>query len=260
MPASRRVALCLMAHPDDCEFLAAGALILLADRGWEIHIASATPGDCGTTQLSPEAIAAKRRDEAAMAASLIGARYHCLELRDLHVHYCEEAIRRILQLTRSIAPALILTHAVHDYMPDHEETAKLARTASIGFFVPNACGGPITPGVGMPHLYYADPVGLTDHFGQPHSPHVIVDISSVLDRKMDMLRKHESQRSWLQAHYGTDEYTHSLLEWSHRRGQVIGVQAGEGFRQHLGYGYPQDCLLSRELGPLVHAVQKIATP
>src|SRR5437899_539207 len=83
--ATRRVALCLMAHPDDCEFLAAGTLALLRQRGWQVHIATATAGDAGTTSQTPLAIAAQRRKEATAAAALIGAEYHCLELRDLHV-------------------------------------------------------------------------------------------------------------------------------------------------------------------------------
>ena len=48
MKTERRVALSFLAHPDDAEFLCAGTLIRLADAGWTIHIATATPGDCGT--------------------------------------------------------------------------------------------------------------------------------------------------------------------------------------------------------------------
>ena len=43
-----KVALSFLAHPDDAEFLCAGTLIRLAEAGWEVHIATATPGDCGT--------------------------------------------------------------------------------------------------------------------------------------------------------------------------------------------------------------------
>ena len=43
MPA----ALAILAHPDDAEFLCAGTLVRLAcERGWSIHIATMTPGDC----------------------------------------------------------------------------------------------------------------------------------------------------------------------------------------------------------------------
>jgi LmbE family N-acetylglucosaminyl deacetylase len=107
----RKVAMCLMAHPDDCEFLAAGTLALLAKKGWQIHIVTMTPGDVGSTTLSPEAISAIRRREGAAAAAVIGGKYHCLESRDLCVTYDENTLRRAMSLTREICPALVFTHS-----------------------------------------------------------------------------------------------------------------------------------------------------
>src|SRR5262249_32812071 len=72
--------LSLLAHPDDAEFFCAGVLIRLQrEHGWQVHIASMTAGDCGSTQLDAEAISEVRRVEGARAAALIGATYHCLE-------------------------------------------------------------------------------------------------------------------------------------------------------------------------------------
>jgi LmbE family N-acetylglucosaminyl deacetylase len=62
------VALTLLAHPDDAEFLCAGTLIRLADLGWTIHIASMTAGDLGTMTETPWAISARRTGEGARAA------------------------------------------------------------------------------------------------------------------------------------------------------------------------------------------------
>ena len=46
------VALSLLAHPDDAEFLCAGSLIRLARaHGWQVHVASMTAGDCGSAEL-----------------------------------------------------------------------------------------------------------------------------------------------------------------------------------------------------------------
>src|SRR5204862_897936 len=87
---SKDVVLSILAHPDDAEFLCAGTLIRLArDKGWQVHIASMTPGDCGSAELPPEEISRVRRAEGAQAAALIGASYHCLEERDLLVTYNE---------------------------------------------------------------------------------------------------------------------------------------------------------------------------
>lgn len=250
----RQVALCLMAHPDDCEFLAAGTLALLAEREWEIHIASSTPGDGGSATKNPIEIATIRREENVQSANIIGATYHCLELRDCHVTFDAESIRRAINLVRAIAPTLMFTHSQQDYMMDHEVTAQLARSASNGCIVPNCGNGPVLPGSRIPHLYYSDPVGIIDHDGLPANASVVVNITSVYEKKLAMICAHASQRDWLRAHYGVDEYTRMLDEWSARRGMTIGVPRAEGFRQHRGYGYPTNCLLSEMLGNLAHTV------
>ena len=84
-PPNRQVALSFLAHPDDAEILCAGTLIRLADAGWDVHIATATPGDCGSSTLLADQIAEIRRGEATTAARKIGATYHCLEERDVNV-------------------------------------------------------------------------------------------------------------------------------------------------------------------------------
>src|SRR5438128_2038458 len=93
--------LSVLAHPDDAEFLCAGVLIRLArEHGWQVHIASMTPGDCGSMDRTPEPIAAVRRAEGAAAAAVLGATYHCLEERDLLIFYAERPLERVTRLLR----------------------------------------------------------------------------------------------------------------------------------------------------------------
>ena len=94
----RKTVLAFHAHPDDAEILCAGTLIRLADAGWEIHIATATPGDCGSSTLPADEIAEIRRSEATVAASKINATYHCLEERDASVIFDKEANRKTIDL------------------------------------------------------------------------------------------------------------------------------------------------------------------
>ena len=249
--SNRKVAMCLMAHPDDCEILAAGTLALLGKIGWEVHIVSMTPGDCGSADRGPEEIAAVRRKEGAAAAKVVGATYHCLESRDLYVTFDEATLRRAISLTRRIAPSLMFTHSLQDYMMDHEVTARIARTCSFGYAIPNACTGPIANGSSVPHLYYADPIEGVDYYGKPIEPTTFVNISATMNTKTRMLKQHASQRDWLLKHHGMDEYTRAMQAWGSRRGMQVGVKFAEGFRQHRGHPYPDDCLLARELGALV---------
>ena len=92
---SPKVALSFLAHPDDAEILCGGVLIRLRDEGWQVHIATATAGDCGSATLPAERISALRRDEASRAAASIGATYHCLEQRDVHVVF-HRALAKLL--------------------------------------------------------------------------------------------------------------------------------------------------------------------
>src|SRR5438876_9102338 len=114
------VILSILAHPDDAEFLCAGTLIrLVREHGREAHIASMTPGDCGSAELSSEEISRVRRGEGQQAAEFIGGHYHCLEERDLLIFYNERALERVTRLLRSVRPRLVLTHSPADYMLDH---------------------------------------------------------------------------------------------------------------------------------------------
>ena len=247
----RKVAMCLMAHPDDCEILAAGTLALLAKRGWQIHIVTMTPGDCGSMNLGPAKIAAVRRAEGAAAAKVIGATYHCLESRDLKVVLDAETVARGLHLTRQIAPSLVFTHSQVDYMLDHEQTAKIARTLTFGYGVPNATTGPIRAGSMLPYLYYADPIEGTDPYGQRIDATTHVDITGSMVTKTRALKAHASQRDWLMQHHGMDQYVKSMQHWAGLRGKEVGVKHAEGFRQHKGHPYPHDCVLKNQLGTLV---------
>src|SRR5262249_27522360 len=125
------VVLSVLAHPDDAEFLCAGTLFRLAnEHGWSVHIATMTPGDCGSTALPPEEISRVRRREGASAAALVGGAYHCLEERDLLVAYNEAALEKVTRLLREVRPTIVLTHSPADYMLDHEMTSTLARAAA----------------------------------------------------------------------------------------------------------------------------------
>ena len=239
-PALRQVALSFLAHPDDAEILCAGTLIRLKEAGWEVHIATATPGDCGTMDRDRWDIAAVRTREAAAAARLIGATYHCIDERDGMVVYDKVAIRKTVDLFRRVAPSLVFAHAPRDYMVDHEEASKLARAASFIYGAPNISDVPRHPDARVPHLYYCDPVGLADPLGQPVTPTTLIDISAQIEQKAQMLTCHASQREWLRAHHGMDAYVDAMRRAGEARGKQAGVAYAEGFVQHRGHPYPHE--------------------
>lgn len=251
------IALAVLAHPDDAEFLCAGTLIRLRqDHGYELHVATMTPGDCGSAEHQPFEIANLRRAEGAAAAKSIGAAYHCLEEADLRVIYGERALDKVVRLLCALRPTIVFTHNPDDYHLDHEQTSVIVRAATFAapiknFFQDGFGNRSLTappPLDHIPHLYYCDPLEGKDLFGRPVPPSFRVDISKSIEQKSAMLACHESQRAWLRKHHGVDNLVESMKAWSASQGQAAGVAYAEGFRQHLGHSYPQNNILAELLG------------
>jgi len=247
--------LAVMAHPDDIEFTCAGTLVLLRRAGWEVHLATMTAGDLGTATLSRAAISRIRRKEAAASARLLGAGYTCLGFDDLTIVYNEAAKRRVSALLRLVRPDLVIVPSPVDYMADHEETPRIVREAAFASTVRNwrasLHGRRPLPCAKLPAILYADPIDNVDHFGRRVAVPLVVDITSSIDLKEEMLACHDSQRAWLRHQHGEDEY----LLWMRRvgadRARDFGraeVKYAEGFRQHLGHGFPHDDHLTAALG------------
>jgi LmbE family N-acetylglucosaminyl deacetylase len=246
--------LAIHAHPDDVEILAGGTLALLASRGHEITIATMTPGDCGSKELGPEEIARVRRLEAANSAALIGARYLCVEMRDLAIFNDDASRRRITLVLRKTRPQLVLTASPVDYLCDHEAASALVRDACFAAPAPNYHAGE-TPSEtratvldAIPHLYFMDPIMGSDREGNVVEPDFVVNVTGTFARKREMLAAHASQRTWLKQHHGTDDYLEEMEHWTRERGQLVGLSHGEGFRHYRGHAYPQSPLLEELLG------------
>src|SRR5207302_504648 len=101
------------------------------EHGWDVHIASMTPGDCGSVEHGPVEISRLRRSEGAAAAQLIGGHYHCLEERDLLICYGEATLEKVTRLLRQVRPSIVFRHSPIDYMVDHEQTSVIVRAAAL---------------------------------------------------------------------------------------------------------------------------------
>jgi LmbE family N-acetylglucosaminyl deacetylase len=241
-----KVVLGIFAHPDDAEIVAAGTLSLLKKAGWYVHIATMTPGDKGSAELSREEISRIRKAEAAASAKLLDGEYHCLGFDDAYILYDRESINRVVTLIREVKPDLVITASPNDYMVDHEMTSKIVQTACFCAGIKNMDAGG-EPFWSVPHLYYADPLESKDIFGNFVEVLILVDITDEMDKKAEMLASHKSQRDWLLAHHKIDEYILSMKRHGENRGKEINVKYAEGFRQHLGHAFPQNNLLKEQL-------------
>lgn len=238
-----KIVLGIFSHPDDAEMVCAGTLSLLRKAGWKVHIATLATGDKGTTEYSREEISRIRKKEAATAAGLIGSAYHCLELDDVYILYDRESINRTTGLIRSIRPSVVFTASPNDYMLDHTITSQVVQTACFSSGIKNMeVDEPSFEPV--PYLYYCDPMEGKDILGKPVTPSMYVNITSEILIKEKMLACHESQRNWLLKHHKMDEYLLAMKRFAQKRGRETGVEYAEGFRQHLGHGFPQENILS----------------
>jgi len=248
--------LAIHAHPDDLEILAAGTLAQLSAAGHQVVIVSMTPGDCGSRDRAPDEIAAIRRREATAAARHISATYSCLEFRDLAVFNDDASRRRVTEVLRTVRPNVVVTASPVDYMCDHEATSVLVRDACFGAPVTNYSTHAKVPApalAAVPHLYFMDPIGGVDRENRPVQADFYVDIGRQFETKRAMLAEHASQRDWLLAQHGMDDYLLTMERWTREIGRRAGLIFAEGFRHYKGHPYPESPLLEELLGQTVHS-------
>lgn len=246
--------LALGCHPDDMEFMCAGTLALLAERGHDIHIGTLCVGNLGTMNRTRVEITQIRLAECRRAAEMIGARFHCAMLQDVLLEDCNEHRAKAVAILRKVDPDVVFTMPPMDYMVDHEVTSRLVRNACFLAPIPNyAYGEAVTefPTKHIPALIYADPFEGKDILGNRIKPHFYVDITGTMEKKTEMLKCHESQREWLRRQHGVDEYLAAMRRHDAFRGNDVGVEFAEAFMQHLGHAYPQENPLEELLGELV---------
>jgi N-acetylglucosamine malate deacetylase 1 len=192
--------------------------------------------------------------EAARAAAVVSGEYTCLKEKDLAVFHDGPTLKKVMELVRRLNPFLVLTHSPSDYMVDHETTSSLCQAACFGACAPNYLTGAKKPAKAMratPTLLYAQPFGGRDILGNRVRPRLYVNIASTLERKETALACHESQQAWLKTQQGIPGPVDVMTQTARELGAAVGFPFAEGFRQHLGQGFPQENLLKDILGDLV---------
>jgi N-acetylglucosamine malate deacetylase 1 len=237
--ASTKAAFAIAAHPDDIEFYMAGTLLLLKQKGWQIHYMTLSSGSCGSTRHGAAAVRRIRRKESKAAAKLLGAQYHESIADDLEILYDLKLLRKLAAIVRKVRPRIVLTHSPQDYMEDHTNTCRLAVTAAFARGMPNFKTTPAQKAIeGDVTVYHAMPHGLRDPLRQPIAPDCFIDTTSVHGRKREALATHRSQKGWLDASQGMDSYLQTMNALSLELGRMSGrFQHAEGWRRHLHFGF-----------------------
>ena len=238
MAAKKVFAIC--AHPDDIEFGMAGTMLLLKEKGCELHYMTFADGCCGSNQMDAAETARVRGLESRAAAAVLGAEYHPPATHDLEVFYNKEQLAKAISAVREVAPDILLVPSLFDYMEDHVYTARLAVMAGFCRGMPNAPCDPPRPIAENPvFIYHAQPHGHRDSMGQFHRPEFLVGIDSVIETKTKALGEHHSQRDWLDDSQGMDAYLETMHDLCKEMGALTGGRAtyAEGWSRHNYLGF-----------------------
>ena len=212
-------------HPDDLEIGCFGTLARCVQRGDTVTICHIANGSRGHVLIDPVSLREIRLEEAREAGRRIGAQVLTLDVPDLEVNSRDpEQIKALTEVVRKVKPDLVITHSPQDYMQDHLEVQKLAFDASFSASIWNqqdrAAGvAAITP------LYYMDTLA-----GVNFLPGEYVDISDVIDIKLEALGCHHSQIDWMRDHDKID-FIDFVATCSKFRGLQCGVRYAEGFQR-----------------------------
>lgn len=231
--------LAVAAHPDDIEFMMAGTLFLLKEKGCELNYLNIANGSCGSVKHSKEEIVEIREKEAENAASFLNAKYYKSMTDDFNVFYSEEVIKKVAFVIRISKPDILLVPSLNDYMEDHMISARIAVSAAFVRNMPTyQTDPPLTPISNDIAIYHALPYGLQDEMRRKVIPEFFVNITSVIEEKTKMLAMHKSQKDWLDKSQGIDSYLVTMKEMSRQVGKDSKqFQFAEGWRRHSHLGF-----------------------
>lgn len=191
-------ALVVAAHPDDADFGAAGASALLARAGWEVRYLVATDGSKGSDDpaFTPETLVAAREREQREAARILGVgSVVFLGFTDGELTPSRELLGAVTREIRAFRPFAIYTHDPEPVIIDNSFVNHSDHRAT-GLAAVDAVYPTARDRLNFPEQL-AD--GLEPHkvreiyLWGANAPTFEVDISAVVETKLEALLAHESQ-------------------------------------------------------------------
>jgi LmbE family N-acetylglucosaminyl deacetylase len=177
------------AHPDDCEYVAAGTGAKWAAKGHAVKFVACTNGDVGHFAMAGGPLARRRSDELSKCGKILGLTSVALDNHDGELMPTLENRKTVVRLIRDWKADLVISHRPNDYHPDHRYTGVLVQDAAYMVTVPFFCSD-------TPHLA-ANPIFLycDDKFQKPtpFQADVAVAIDEVIEKKLDCFDALESQ-------------------------------------------------------------------
>jgi len=221
------------AHPDDVELGAGGTLAAHQQMGYKVGIIDLTYGELGTRGNKEI-----RLEEAEEARKILNCSVrHNLGFRDGFFVNDEAHQLEVIRYIRKYQPDIVLCNAAEERHPDHVKAAKLlvdacfyAGLAKIETEWDRVSQAPWRPKGVYHYMQFLDT-----------KPDLLVDISSVMDVKMESIFAHKSQffnpnSSEAQTLIAQPEFLENIKARASYYGQFIGAKYAEGFKtnQYIG--------------------------
>lgn len=225
-------ALVITAHPDDVDFGAAGTVATWTDAGTEVSYCIVTDGDAGghDRSVGRRDMAETRRVEQTTAAKHVGVTdLHFLGYPDGRLEATLDLRRDLSRVIRQVQPQLVLCPSpernyqrIYASHPDH----LAAGEASLCAVYPDARNPFAHPDLLAERL---EPWSVPEVWMMATStPDVYVDVTEVIDRKLDALRSHVSQ------HQDPAALDEMIRGWGAMIAELAGYERGryaEGFQR-----------------------------
>lgn len=230
--------LALAAHPDDVELCAGGTMCLLASQGYRTGVVDFTRGELGS-RGSPSL----REEEAAEASDVMGLSVReNLGIPDGGIDNTRSNRLKVIRAVRRYRPHICLIGSLECRHPDHGAAARLAIDALFyaglrKIETRDDLAGDAVQEPWRPHhvLHYMQAVEF--------EPTMIVDVSSVWDRRIRALKAFKSQfynPDYEPAEDEPDTFVSNegFFNWVEARarnyGYKIGAEYGEPLLYHHG--------------------------
>ena len=188
--------LCVAPHPDDAELVCGGLLLKAKQAGLSIAIVDCTRGEMGT-----RGSAAERKRETAAANRLLrpDARVN-LGLPDGHLRDDDSFREPLVKAMRRFRARIVLAPHWEDQHPDHAATGQAASYAAWLCGATKYAPGS-AKGVGSKNQLPYRPE-LVLHYNNRYGiiPDLVVDVSDVFEKKLELAACYASQVGWGAGH------------------------------------------------------------
>ncbi|MCW3466828.1 bacillithiol biosynthesis deacetylase BshB1 [Chitinophaga nivalis] len=219
--------LAIAVHPDDVELGCAGTLMVHAQQGMKVGVVDLTRGELGT-RGTPEL----REQEAQDAAKIMG-----LEVRE-NLGLADGFFRNdtmeqlaIIAAIRKFQPDIVLANAMDDRHPDHGRAGKLIADscflAGLRKVITKGADGQEQAAWRPKQVFHF----LQDRY---HEPDFVVDITPVMEKKLDAIRSFSSQFLAAKDHepqtyISGSGFFDSVIYRAKMLGKMVGVAYAEGY-------------------------------